>query len=166
MVFINKETGEHLLLKHVNILVAPNKAFKFCISDCPPDQQGVFVYGYLWGQALTPSRLHLTYRSLCFYIFVCLFLIFHSFCPFNYSIWKFKSQICMCWSLSHVRLWSFSRVRFFGTPGSSILEVLQARILGCHSLLQGIFPTQGLNPGLLHWRQILYHLSHQGSPCF
>ena len=35
---------------------------------------------------------------------------------------------------------------------------------GCHSLLQGIFPTQGSNPGLLHCRQILYHLSHQGSP--
>ena len=30
-----------------------------------------------------------------------------------------------------------------------------------HSLLQGIFPTQGSNPGLLHCRQILYHLSHQ-----
>ena len=36
--------------------------------------------------------------------------------------------------------------------------------VGCHSLLQGIFPTQGLNSGLLHCRQILYHLSHQGSP--
>ena len=36
--------------------------------------------------------------------------------------------------------------------------------VGCHSLLQGTFPTQGLNPGLLHWRQILYWLSHQGSP--
>ena len=32
-----------------------------------------------------------------------------------------------------------------------------------HSLLQGIFPTQGSNPGLPHCRQILYHLSHQGS---
>ena len=30
---------------------------------------------------------------------------------------------------------------------------------GLHALLQGIFPTQGLNPGLLHYRQILYHLS-------
>ena len=35
---------------------------------------------------------------------------------------------------------------------------------GCLSLLQGIFPTQGLNQSLLHCRQILYHLSHQGSP--
>ena len=37
--------------------------------------------------------------------------------------------------------------------------------MGSHSLLQGTFLTQGLNPGLLHYRQILYHLSHQGSPC-
>ena len=36
--------------------------------------------------------------------------------------------------------------------------------VGCLSLLQGIFPTQGLNPGLQHCRQILYCLSHQGSP--
>ena len=35
--------------------------------------------------------------------------------------------------------------------------------LGCHSLLQGIFPTQGLNLGRLHCRQILYQLSHQGT---
>ena len=34
----------------------------------------------------------------------------------------------------------------------------------CHALLQGIFPTWGLNPGLLNCGQILYHLSHQGSP--
>ena len=36
--------------------------------------------------------------------------------------------------------------------------------VGCHFLLQGIFRTQGSNPGLLHCRQTLYHLSHQGSP--
>ena len=33
--------------------------------------------------------------------------------------------------------------------------------VGCHTLLQGIFPTQGSNPGLLHCRRILYCLSHQ-----
>ena len=36
--------------------------------------------------------------------------------------------------------------------------------VGSHSLLQGIFPTQGSNPGLTHCRQILYQLNHQGSP--
>ena len=36
--------------------------------------------------------------------------------------------------------------------------------VGSRSLLQGIFPTQGSNPGLLHCRQILYQLSHRGGP--
>ena len=39
--------------------------------------------------------------------------------------------------------------------GSSVHKIL---------LFQGIFPTQGSNPGLLHFRQILYHLSHEESP--
>ena len=34
--------------------------------------------------------------------------------------------------------------------------------VGCQFLLQGIFLTQGLNSHLLHWRQVLYHLTHQG----
>ena len=51
-------------------------------------------------------------------------------------------------------------------PGSSVHGILQARILGvgCHSLLQGIFPTQRSNPGLSHCRRVLYCLSQQGSP--
>ena len=36
--------------------------------------------------------------------------------------------------------------------------------VGSLSLLQWIFPTQGLNPGLPHCRQILYQLNHKGSP--
>ena len=35
--------------------------------------------------------------------------------------------------------------------------------VGSITLLQGIFPTQGLNPGLLHCKKILYHLSYQGN---
>ena len=51
-------------------------------------------------------------------------------------------------------------------PGSSVHGVFQARGLevGCHFLLQGIFLTQGLNPGIPHCRQMLYPPSHQGSP--
>ena len=45
----------------------------------------------------------------------------------------------------------------FSPPGKNT-------VVGCHSLLQGIFLTQGSNLGLLPYRQILYHLSHQGSP--
>ena len=36
--------------------------------------------------------------------------------------------------------------------------------VGCHALLQGIFPTRGLNPGLLHCTRILYPLNHLGNP--
>ena len=51
-------------------------------------------------------------------------------------------------------------------PGSFVHGVLQARTLEwvSHSLFQGIFLTQGSNVGLLHCRQILYHLSYQGNP--
>ena len=53
------------------------------------------------------------------------------------------------------------------TPqGSSVNGDSSGRNTGvnCHFLLQGIFPTQGLNPGLPQCRWILYHLSHLGSP--
>ena len=36
--------------------------------------------------------------------------------------------------------------------------------VGCHFLLQGIFPTQVSNPGLLHCRPMLHRLRHQGRP--
>ena len=51
-------------------------------------------------------------------------------------------------------------------PGSSVHGDSPGKNIrvGSHSLLQGIFPTQGSNLGLLHCRRILYHLSYQGSP--
>ena len=53
-------------------------------------------------------------------------------------------------------------------PGSSVHGNSPGKNIGAgsHSLLQGIFPTQGSNPGilpLLHCRQILYCLNHQGA---
>ena len=51
-------------------------------------------------------------------------------------------------------------------PGSSVHGNSPGKNtgVGCHALLQGIFPTLGSNPGLPYCRQILYCLSHQGSP--
>ena len=50
--------------------------------------------------------------------------------------------------------------------GYIVHGIFQARILEgvSVSLLQGIFPTRGSNPGLPHYRQIFYQLSHKGSP--
>ena len=50
-------------------------------------------------------------------------------------------------------------------PGSSAHGILKPGILA-HYLPRGIFPTQRLNPRLLHCRGILYHPSHQGRPGF
>ena len=51
-------------------------------------------------------------------------------------------------------------------PGSSVYGDSPSKNtrVGCHALLQGIFPTQGSIPGLPHCGWILYRLRHQGSP--
>ena len=56
---------------------------------------------------------------------------------------------------------SLSHVWLFATPWNS--RGLNTGT-GSRSLLQGVFQTQGLNPGLPHFKQILYQLSHQRSP--
>ena len=50
-------------------------------------------------------------------------------------------------------------------PGLSVYEDSPGKNtgVGYHALLQGIFPTQGLSPALLHRKRILYCVSHQGS---
>ena len=52
-----------------------------------------------------------------------------------------------------------------GPLDSSVHEISPGKNTGVssHSLLQGIFLTQGSTPGLLHCRHVLYHLSYQGS---
>ena len=61
---------------------------------------------------------------------------------------------------------ALSHVRLFATPWTiqSWNSLGQKTGVGSLSLLQGIFPTQGLNWGLLHCRWILHQLSYQGSP--
>ena len=64
----------------------------------------------------------------------------------------------LCLTLCNPMDCSLPGSRPWNSPGKNT-------VVDRHSLLQGIFPTQGSNPGLLHCRQILYYLSHQGSPC-
>ena len=79
-----------------------------------------------------------------------------------WDIWRY---------IYRIRLSRFSHVQLFAAPHTYTARLLWSwgspgknTGVGCQSLLQGIFPTQGLNLGLLHCRQILYHLSHQGNP--
>ena len=83
-----------------------------------------------------------------------------------YSPWPCPTVQSMgLYSPGHVRLYSpwdyivYDHVQLYSPWDSSG----QNAGVGCLSLLQGIFPTQGSNPGLLHCRWILYQLSHEGS---
>ena len=67
------------------------------------------------------------------------------------------SRSVMSNSLQPHRLWPTRLFCAWDSPGKNTA-------MGCHFLLQRIFPTQGSNPSLPHCRQTLYRLSHQGSP--
>ena len=69
------------------------------------------------------------------------------------------------WSVSHSVCPTLCNPVDYNPPGSFVHGILQAKNtgMGTHFLLCRIFQTQGLNPGVLHCRKILYHLSHQGS---
>ena len=72
--------------------------------------------------------------------------------------------VCVCLVAQSVQLCD---PKGCSPPGSSVHGDSPGKNpgVGCQALLQGIFPTQGLNPGLLYW-QILYCLSHQRSPIY
>ena len=80
------------------------------------------------------------------------------------TIWTSKVRYCLLMSESEVQVLVTQSCPTLcdpmdcSLPGSS--GILQTRIL--KFLLQGMILTQGSNPALLHCRQILYHLSHQG----
>ena len=99
---------------------------------------------------------HLIKKNLTRYAFVSIILKCMS-CPVSCSI------NYMCWT---ERLSTLCGPMDCSLQGSSVHGDSPGKNtgMGCHALLQGIFPTQGFNPGLPHYRQIVYPLSHKGSP--
>ena len=71
-----------------------------------------------------------------------------------------------------VKVKSLNGARLFATPWTVACTKLlcpwdfpgKSTGVGCHFFLQGIFQTQGLNPGLPNCRQLLHRLSHQRNP--
>ena len=95
-------------------------------------------------------------------IYMCVYIL----CTCIYDIYIYI-YICICILVAQLCL-THCNPMDCSLLGFSVHGILQARItgVGCHSLLQGIFPTQGLKPGLLHCRWMLYCLSHQRSLTF
>ena len=102
------------------------------------------------------------------------------FCIVTSGVWKFQSIHFLissqyCCSFKFLSFWMCLVAQSCPTlcnsmdcslPGTSVHgdSPGQNTGMGCHALLQGTLPTQGSNLGLPHCRQILNHLSHQGSP--
>ena len=101
-----------------------------------------------------------TYTWICFWLFTLLHwsvCLFYAITMLFWLLWLLPVS-CSVVSDSFQPNWLLP-TRLF-CPWNSPSENTW---VGCHFLLQGNFPTQGLNPGLLHYRQILYCVSHQGS---
>ena len=85
---------------------------------------------------------------------ITLLLFFPPCLPYAFL---FKTEKSVSVSVMSNSLWPHGLYSLWNSLG-------QNTGVGSLSLLRGIFSTQGSKPGLLHCRQILYHLSHQGSP--
>ena len=87
------------------------------------------------------------------------------FSLFTFASALFLHSICSVVLVTQLCL-TLSTPMDSSVPGSSVHGILEAKILEWVPFPSpGTFWTKGLNPGLPHCRQILYHLSHQGSPC-
>ena len=80
--------------------------------------------------------------------------------------------MCVLSPISRVQLFAISHVQLFATlwTVSSVHEILEGKNtgVGCRALLQGIFPTQGLNShlsSLLYWQAGSLPLAPPGRPC-
>ena len=99
------------------------------------------------------------------------FSTFSILCCYVIELQKFKIIQLMCFKLECCCLVANSCPTPLWPPGLKSSKILCPWDLpgnntgvDCNFLLWGIFPTQGLNSHLLHYRQILYPQKHQGSP--
>ena len=95
---------------------------------------------------------HVHSKVIQWYTCVCVYIYIYTHTHICMCVCESESRLVMSNSLQPHELYS---------PWDSPIQ--STRVASCF-LLQGIFPTQGSNPHLSHCRQILYQLSHQGSP--
>ena len=133
-------------LQHAG-LPYPSLSPGVCSNSCPLQSVKLANHLILCQPLLFPSTFtfHLDFPNIT---------ILHLLCFFSGGWWLSRSVVSSSlWPLGSqpARL-----LCPWDSPGKNTGE-------GCHFLLQGIFPTEESNPGLLHCRQILYQLSYKGS---
>ena len=109
--------------------------FNICLRVC--------IYMGVWGFALS-TVLYFDFTLFTYHDLLSSLVVY-----FDHNGGSLVTKPCP----TLATLWT---IQSWDSPG-------QNTIVGSVSLLQGIFPPQGSNPGLLHCRRILYLLSHKGS---
>ena len=121
------------------------------------------------------------YKIILFFFFLLLYFFFLILGKFLVQCWLYNNSVNLAfrnYSLDcFLKHYHHSEVIVWSEIHSVVSDCLwphglhspwnsrgQNTGMGSLSLLQGIFPTQGLNRGLLHCRQLLYQLSHKGRP--
>ena len=132
-------------LSCVWLVATPWTTRLLCPWDFPGKNPGVGCHFLLQGNFLTQGF------NLCLLLWQADFV---SLCHLESSMYYVKSESESCTVVSN-SLRPHGLYCLWNSPG-------QNTGVGSCSLLKGIFPTQGSNPGLLHCRQILYQLSHKG----
>ena len=90
------------------------------------------------------------------YVHTCLGVCYLPWRLRAHTLFPFRRKACESRSVMSDSLWTHGLYSPWNSPG-------QNTGVGSLSVLQGIFPTQGLNPGVPHCRWMLYQLSHRGS---
>ena len=127
----------------------------------------IYIYIYIYYIGIRPNlpvhpTLFPTLESIKFTLHICVYISALQLALFCIIYEKGKSHLCvscsvMSNSLQPHGLQPARLLCSWDAPGKNTG-------VGCHALLQGIFPAQGSNSGLPHCRQIINHLSHQESP--
>ena len=134
-----------------------------CFQDLRCDAQGFMSSGPVWASVFKGPRMWpgVAILMVCVVGWDGQFLVPEAYeqpciVQILQGAWESISHSVVFNSLQTHGLWP-SRLLWPGNyPGKNTG-------VGCHSLLQGIFLTKGLNPHLLHCRQMFYSLSHRGS---
>ena len=101
-----------------------------------------------------------------FYHYLSILLLMDFWIVSSFWKWKSLSRVWLFATPRTIQSLEFSRPEYWSGYSFNLFKnkIIVSKILRRLSFLQGIFPTQGLNPGLPRCRWILYQLSHKGSP--
>ena len=157
----HKAPGYYSIIKYKKIKISLIQIFLYLLNILlfPVPSYSSCWHHKLWRWSKKMDAKSINWKVIC----TCMG------CWYHYHLWYPSLDMLQlwCWWFSHLVVSHSCNPMDRSLPDFSVHRIFQARKqVGRHFLFQGIFPTQGSNLDPLHYRQILYQLSYQGSPCY